>query len=656
MYAKPLISGTQISSLALSRLPTPALAPGRAVGRGAGNGCTWQPGPAEAEAPPQPAAAAQPGHIWVPRCTSGCRGAHLPGQAGPRLSELDAAHASQPDGGARQRLSPRPRARRRDRGPVWVACARVGHPVSPQLLRLPLPRLLPSRSTHERDTGLLAWLRCVAELPVAPGSHPASLVMSPQAGPWQCPVGWVGVAAGSAPPSLARGGIFCPLGRYLTGAAVLYPHAQRVTAWRAAPKATKGDAVSSRLGPCLVTQQLQDTPWPRASPTAPCRTRRPCGTAASDNLPSPPLQRRWGGTGCGEPTPVPSILLRQDTRHGTPVVPAGDRCVHPTAARPSVSPRVSALASRHCHASPGTATHPWARPRIPGAATNTALATEEGTRASPSSAPEIPGRDRHPRHVPAWGGGVCARSPAQPPHPGHRGDGGAMPERDAAGQGAGAPSPPPRQPSQPHAHAGPVAGGQDPPAPPGTGAGLGLGWGSGAAPDPRHGRPGLGWGYHGPSRTQPHIPELVARRVPVKCPPPHRALARGCQEGFEVGRGGPCRAARPCLRARSPACPRQSPAGRAGAVGLAGSGGQAGERRGGRRCCVPSPSPGRVPGATGDESAASLPRPAASCFVVPRGTRAEHSKLVPPVIRSPAALPSPHPQELPHRVTTQVHA
>lgn len=298
---------------------------------------------------------------------------------------------------------------------MWVACAHVGHPVSPQLLRLPLPRLLPSRSTHERDTGLLAWLRCVAELPVAPGSHPASLVMSPQAGPWQCPVGWVGVAAGSAPPSLARGGIFCPLGRYLTGAAVLYPHAQRVTARRAAPKATKGDAVSSRLGPCLVTQQLQDTPWPRASPTAPCRTRRPCGTAASDNLPSPPLQRRWGGTGCGEPTPVPSILLRQDTRHGTPVVPAGDRCVHPTAARPSVSPRVSALASRHCHASPGTATHPWARPRIPGAATNTALATEEGTRASPSSAPEIPGRDRHPRHVPAWGGGVSVLG-LQPSH------------------------------------------------------------------------------------------------------------------------------------------------------------------------------------------------------------------------------------------------
>lgn len=441
--------------------------------------------------------------------------------------------------------------------------------------------------------------------------------MSPQAGPWQCPVGWVGVAAGSAPPSLARGGIFCPLGRYLTGAAVLYPHAQRVTAWRAAPKATKGDAVSSRLGPCLVTQQLQDTPWPRASPTAPCRTRRPCGTAASDNLPSPPLQRRWGGTGCGEPTPVPSILLRQDTRHGTPVVPAGDRCVHPTAARPSVSPRVSALASRHCHASPGTATHPWARPRIPGAATNTALAMEEGTRASPSSAPEIPGRDRHPRHVPACGGGVCARSPAQPPHPGHRGDGGAMPERDAAGQGAGAPSPPPRQPSQPHAHAGPVAGGQDPPAPPGTGAGLGLGWGSGAAPDPRHGRPGLGWGYHGPSRTQPHIPELVARRVPVKCPPPPTGLwLGGARKDLRWGGGVPAELPDPaCGLAVLPVPGRARRAGQE-PWGWPGAGGRQGRGGGAGGAASPAPALGAFPGPPGtnpQHRSPALPQAALLC-------------------------------------------
>lgn len=106
-----------------------------------------------------------------------------------------------------------------------------------------------------------------------------------------------------------------------------------------------------------------------------------------------------------------SILLHQDTWHGTPGMPAGDPCPPPWLCPSCMSHCEPAgvcagIQARPCipghdHASLSTASRPSAWLRIPEAATKKALAREEGTRASSCSAPEFLSRDQNPRHVPS---------------------------------------------------------------------------------------------------------------------------------------------------------------------------------------------------------------------------------------------------------------
>lgn len=396
-----------------------------------------------------------------------------------------------------------------------------------------------------------------------------------------------------------------PPGRRLAG--VTIPHPTALQHW-VALKATKRDAASSRLQPCLVTQQLQDTRWPRASPAAPCRTRTPRGTAASHNLRCTAV-----GTGCGEPTPAPSILLCQDTPgdicHGTSVMG------HPSGHTATVSPpRLCPNGTLQCepprpcrhpgHTSLGMTMHPWALSRVPGHC-HPSLGTAVcpwgcsqhcsghggGSDRTPLLSPRIPRQG--PRCV-SPGGSVPG------PQPGHHIPATAVTERLCPNvtQLSGCPG------------LVPLPWGQDPQ----PNREQEQGWGgSGAAPDSQHGRRG--------------------------CPsPPHsaprpRASLTGCQRRAPT-HPAPLGGARKDLRWGGTRGSLQS--GQALPVGLDRSGG-----RQGRQCRVPSPSPGRVPRATGDESAASLPSPRQPLCCA-EGTGAEHGTLVPPGIHSPRpCVPTP---------------
>lgn len=105
----------------------------------------------------------------------------------------------------------------------------------------------------------------------------------------------------------------------------------------------------------------------------------------------------------------------RDTHHGTPTVPASSPRLCPSGTS-QCDPTASVQASRHGHASLGMITRPWARPRVPGAATNTTLAMEEGLDPCSALAPQACppqrglclGSSPVTASGPAWCRGSCA--------------------------------------------------------------------------------------------------------------------------------------------------------------------------------------------------------------------------------------------------------
>lgn len=335
--------------------------------------------------------------------------------------------------------------------------------------------------------------------------------LSPQAAPGSAQRG---EGRGRLCPSIAgTGGDFCPIG--------VIPH------WcdRTLPPQPEGPGSSEgHQRGCGIISPLALPRYSAVTGHAVAPSQPRCavpdeelrGTAASDNLRST--------AAAGSPPPP-----RASRSAGTPIM-GHPSCQLVTGVLPTALPRwhipLRARGSLCRH--PGTATHPWARPRIPGAATNTALATEEGTRASPRLRPRNPRQGPAPRPPPRPGGSVPVLQP------GHRIRATVVTEGPCRsvmrrGQGCQGSFPtavtviPPRRSRQPRSSHGQAGGGLDPPASPGTGAGLGEG-GQWCSPGPPARPPGAGLGLPQPlSRSaSPSIPQLVALRVPVMCPHPPR--------------------------------------------------------------------------------------------------------------------------------------
>lgn len=341
--------------------------------------------------------------------------------------------------------------------------------------------------------------------------------LSPQAAPGSAQRG---EGRGRLCPSIAgTGGDFCPIG-------VIPRWCDRTLPPRPeGPGSAEGHQRGCSIISPLALPRYSAVTGHAVAPSQPrCAVpdEEPRGTAASDNLrstaaagsPPPPRASRSAGT------PIMGHPSRQLV---TGVLPTALPWRHIPLRAMGLSAGIQArpCIPGHGHTSLGMATRPWG--------CNKHSSGHGGGYESiaPAQAPKSQAGTGTPATSPP--GGLRASSPARPPHPGHRGDGGAMPERDAAGSGVpgllphrrdrhptSALTPAPQQPR---------AGGRGsgPPSLTGDGSRAGEG-GLWCSPGPPAQPPGAGLGVPRPlSRSaSPSIPQLVAPRVPVTCPhPPH---------------------------------------------------------------------------------------------------------------------------------------
>lgn len=150
------------------------------------------------------------------------------------------------------------------------------------------------------------------------------------------------------------------------------------------------------LRPCLVTQQLQGTPWPRARPAAPCRTGRHGGTAGSQDL--------RHGTAAGRGTPALRAARHQAPR---PRAGHGQRHAGPTQLGPGgtapckpAGPRAMQVTGQG-HASLAVS-HSRAQGRVPLVTPGWPVPASGRCRDRPCMAgtPPAPGRNREPSTCP----------------------------------------------------------------------------------------------------------------------------------------------------------------------------------------------------------------------------------------------------------------